>query len=116
MKELVKFDCYIEEYKNQTGNLCVRLRDKETNKRIVLTGTNVDKEHLLRFLSQAKINNNLMPTVYNRGGYIKPSQFDVYNLDDGLTLSENENVHGSVIGMAVANVLDNGTTFRTRDI
>lgn len=36
-----------------------------------------------------------------RGGYIKPSQFDVYNLDDGLTLSENENVHASIIGMAV---------------
>lgn len=36
-----------------------------------------------------------------RGGYIKPSQFEVHNLDDGLTLSENENVHASVIGMAV---------------
>lgn len=68
MKELVKFDCYIEEYKNQTGNLCARLRDKETNRKIVLIGKNVDKEHLLRFLSQAKINNNIMPTVYNRDG------------------------------------------------
>lgn len=36
-----------------------------------------------------------------RGGYIKPSQFKVHNLDDGLTLSEIENVHTSVIGMAV---------------
>ena len=36
-----------------------------------------------------------------RGGYIKPSQFEVHSLDDGLTLSENENVHASVIGMAV---------------
>ncbi|MBD5135622.1 MAG: hypothetical protein HDT39_06630 [Lachnospiraceae bacterium] len=36
-----------------------------------------------------------------RGGYIKPSQFDVYNLDDGLTLSENENIHASIMGMAV---------------
>lgn len=36
-----------------------------------------------------------------RGGYIKPSQFKVHNLDDGLALSENENVHASVIGMAV---------------
>lgn len=68
MKELVKFDCYIEEYKNQTGNLCARLRDKATNKKIALIGINADKEHLLRFLSQAKINNNLMPTVYNRDG------------------------------------------------
>lgn len=68
MKELVKFDCYIEEYKNQTGNLSARLRDKETNKKIVLTGRNADKVHLLKFLSQAKINNNLMPTIYNRNG------------------------------------------------
>lgn len=36
-----------------------------------------------------------------RGGYIKPSQFEIHNLDDGLVLSENENVHASVIGMAV---------------
>lgn len=36
-----------------------------------------------------------------RGGYIKPSQFEIYKLDDGLVLSENENVHASIIGMAV---------------
>lgn len=36
-----------------------------------------------------------------RGGYIKPSQFEVYNFEDGLTLSENENIHVSIIGMAV---------------
>lgn len=36
-----------------------------------------------------------------RGGYIKPSQFEVYNRNDDLMLSENENVHASVIGMAV---------------
>lgn len=36
-----------------------------------------------------------------RGGYIKPSQFKIYDFDDGLILSENENVHASVIGMAV---------------
>lgn len=68
MKELVKIDCYIQEYINQTGNICVRLRDKETDKKIVLTGVNADKEHLLMFLSQAKINQNIMPTVYDRNG------------------------------------------------
>ena len=68
MKNLIKISCYIEEYKNQRGAICARLRDKETNKKVILTGENADKEHLLRFLSQAKVNNNLMPTVYNRNG------------------------------------------------
>lgn len=27
MKELTKISCYIEEYKNQNGKLCARLRD-----------------------------------------------------------------------------------------
>lgn len=68
MKNLIKISCYIEEYKNQSGAICARLRDKETNKKVILTEKNTDKEHLLRFLSQAKVNNNLMPTVYNRTG------------------------------------------------
>lgn len=33
-----------------------------------MTRRNVDKIHLLKFLSQAKINNNLIPTIYNRNG------------------------------------------------
>ena len=36
-----------------------------------------------------------------RGGYVKPSQFDIHKIDDGCVLAENENVHASVIGMAV---------------
>lgn len=36
-----------------------------------------------------------------KGGYIKPSQFEIYNRNDSLMLSENENVHASIIGMAV---------------
>lgn len=35
-----------------------------------------------------------------RGGYIKPSQFQVIKLDDGQTLGE-ENVHASIIGTVV---------------
>lgn len=68
MKSIVKIACYIEEYKNQSGDICARLRDKESDKRVILTGINVSKDHLLRFLSQAKINNKIMPTVYNRNG------------------------------------------------
>lgn len=36
-----------------------------------------------------------------RGGYIRPSQFDEHIIDDGLILNENENIHASIIGMAV---------------
>ncbi len=36
-----------------------------------------------------------------RGGYIKPSQFTAYEYDEGLNLNESENVHPSIIGMAV---------------
>lgn len=68
MGKSVKISCYIEEYRNEGGMLCVRLRDKETNKKIVLVGRNVDKNHLIIFLSQAKINQNIMPTIYNRNG------------------------------------------------
>lgn len=68
MKELVKIDCYIEEYKNQSNCLSTRLRDKKTNKKIILSGKNVNKEQLLKFLSQAKINQDIMPTIYERNG------------------------------------------------
>ena len=36
-----------------------------------------------------------------RGGYIKPSEFEKTVIDDGKTMNENENVHASIIGMAV---------------
>lgn len=36
-----------------------------------------------------------------RGGYVKLSQFDIHKIDDGCVLVENENIHASVIGMAV---------------
>ncbi len=35
------------------------------------------------------------------GGYIKPSSMKVTSLDDGKTLNEEENIHASIIGMAV---------------
>lgn len=36
-----------------------------------------------------------------RGGYIKPSEFKAITLDDGTILYNEENVHASIIGMAV---------------
>ena len=58
MKELVKISCYIEEYSNQNGKLC----------KVVLMGHNTDKNHLLRFLTQAKIHQDIMPTIYDKDG------------------------------------------------
>lgn len=63
-----KINCYIEEYKNEKGNLCARLREKETNKKVTMVGVNADKTHLLKFLSQAKLNQSIMPTIYERNG------------------------------------------------
>lgn len=63
-----KINCYIEEYNNEKGNLCARLREKETNKKVTMIGVNVDKTHLIKFLSQAKLNQSIMPTIYEREG------------------------------------------------
>ena len=68
MKELVKISCYIEEYMNENGVLCARVRDKVSNKKVVLTGHNANKGHFLRFLTQAVMHYNIMPTVYDRNG------------------------------------------------
>lgn len=50
-----------------------------------------------------------MPSVTNRikevkqprGGYIKPSQFEVIDMNDGFTLNIEENIHANLVGMAV---------------
>ena len=36
-----------------------------------------------------------------RGGYLNPAQFDEMILNDGIQLYDNENIHGSTIGLAV---------------
>lgn len=36
-----------------------------------------------------------------RGGYIKLSEFETILMDDGIALNEEENIHGSVVGMTV---------------
>ena len=66
MQKLIKLECYIEEYRNQKNLLSARLRDKKTNKRIVLVGKNLDKNHLLRFLSQAKLNQDILLQYMNK--------------------------------------------------
>lgn len=36
-----------------------------------------------------------------RGGFIKPSEFQVIDMNDGITINEEENIHSSIVGMAV---------------
>ena len=36
-----------------------------------------------------------------KGGYISPSLFEIYDIDDSLVLNETENVHATVTGLAV---------------
>ena len=65
---MTRFECYIEEYQAPTG-LSARIRDKHSNKIIVLEARTLsEKQHFLIFLSQAKINESLMPTVFDRNG------------------------------------------------
>lgn len=63
-----KFDCYIEEYTNNENKLCARLREKKSNKKIIIDGNFYVWQHLLRFLASAKKNIELMPTVFDRDG------------------------------------------------
>lgn len=35
-----------------------------------------------------------------RGGYVKPSEFEIIKLDDGVILNPDENIHGTITGMA----------------
>nr|WP_240519857.1 hypothetical protein [Bacillus thuringiensis] len=36
-----------------------------------------------------------------RGGYVKPKDFDVIELNDGIVLYEEENIHSALTGLAV---------------
>ena len=63
-----KWSCYIEEYSSAKG-LSARLRDKATDKKISIQICSVEgKKHFLEFLSAAKRNQIIMPTIFNRDG------------------------------------------------
>lgn len=66
--EITKIRCYLEEYCNEKGIPSVRLRDKATGKKVVIGGRNVRVSAFLRFLSQAKIHQDIMPTIFDRNG------------------------------------------------
>lgn len=47
------------------------------------------------------VTNRIKNVKQPRGGYINPSEFSVIDLNDGRTLYEEENIHGSIVGMVV---------------
>ena len=49
----------------------------------------------------SSVTNRIKEIKQPRGGYIKPSSMKIIELDDGKTLNEQENIHSSVVGMAV---------------
>ena len=62
-----KLYCYIEEYTNDEGRRCARVRDKDSNKRVEITHNNLgvaDKLHFLNFIKQAKINKQIIQDNY----------------------------------------------------
>lgn len=63
-----KWECYIEEYKSEKG-LAARLRDKKTGKKVSIQENSLeDRLKFLQFLSQAKINKEIMPTIFDSNG------------------------------------------------
>ena len=66
--DMDRIECYIEEYTNDQGQLCARIREKESNRRVVLDGVLYNKNHFLRFLGQARKRTDIMPTVFDRYG------------------------------------------------
>lgn len=65
MKHEVKIECYLEEYKNSEGQLCARIKDRKTEKTVVLSG-DVSKSHFLRFLSAARICQDAASTICDK--------------------------------------------------
>jgi len=47
------------------------------------------------------VTNRIKEVKQPRGGYLKPSELEIIEYDDGNTLNEKENVHPTLIGLAV---------------
>ena len=64
---MIELNCYIQEYETVNG-LALRLRDKQTNKKVSIKTTEDKRIQLIEFISKAKINNVVMSTIFNRYG------------------------------------------------
>jgi hypothetical protein len=61
--------CFIEEYENERGQRCARLREKVTARKVNLGLTTVEgKQDFLRFLGAAAMNKTAIPDVFSKDG------------------------------------------------
>ncbi|MFS0715750.1 hypothetical protein ABC337_03575 [Arthrobacter sp. 1P04PC] len=68
MSQTKSTKCYIEEYRNEQGQLSARLREKGTGRKVDLGLTLDSKQHFLRFLSTAGANKAVIPDVFSMDG------------------------------------------------
>ncbi|MEV7132087.1 hypothetical protein AB0N24_04280 [Arthrobacter sp. NPDC093128] len=66
MSQTKSTKCYIEEYKNEQGQLSALLREKGTGRKVDLGLTLDGKQHFLRFLTAAGANKAAMPGVFSK--------------------------------------------------
>lgn len=119
--------CYIEEYVGVLG-LCARLRDKVTNRRVVILPDCKDscaKDGFLRFLSEAKARQSDMPTIFDMDGddlvlvkgCIVSDTADVLEVDASLGGYEfGKQVDNAVVGGVVDDRFSRTTHPRTGDV
>lgn len=69
MSQIKSTKCYIEEYKNERGQLSARLREKATGRKVDLGIATVEgKQHFLQFLGTAGANKAATPDAFSRDG------------------------------------------------
>lgn len=92
--KFVKLDCYIQEYRSRPGSqLNARLVEKSTDKKVVIFTHDPGLKHqFLVFLSQAKINKPIMPTVFDKDGTDIVTVRGMCVDEDGKSISVNPHV------------------------
>lgn len=68
MSQTKSTTCYIEEYKNEQGQLSARLREKRTGRKVDLGVTLDGKQQFLQFLSAAHGQKAVMPDLFSKDG------------------------------------------------
>lgn len=66
MSQAKSTKCYIDEYKNEQGQLSARLREKGTGRKVDLGLALESKTDFLRFLSSAGAQKTLIPGVFSK--------------------------------------------------
>lgn len=90
MSQSIKtYQCYIEEYTNDSGQLCARLRDRDSGKKIIFDANEHDRVKLLMFLSHCKIFGDTYYTVEPSNEYICARGYVREETDSEIFISDN---------------------------